>query len=182
MSSLQDQLMKAGLVDQKQAKKVNRDKRKQEKLERKSKQKQVDEAKLQAHRAQEEKAERDRQLNREREAQAEQRAIAAQIRQMIEVNRQSKDGGRGSANTAYNFTDNKKIKKIYVAESLVNQLTRGHLAIVRLGEEYELVPRVVAEKIRQRDESVVLVCHQPQSENDEDDPYADYQIPDDLMW
>jgi hypothetical protein len=54
---------------------------------------------------------------------------------------------------------------------------------VRLDDSYELVPMVVADKIRQRDESYVIVSQQPQASVDEaDDPYADYKIPDDLMW
>jgi uncharacterized protein YaiL (DUF2058 family) len=44
------------------------------------------------------------------------------------------------------------------------------------------VPAVVADKIKQRDESVVLSQQAVNTDIDEDDPYADYQIPDDLMW
>ena len=57
------------------------------------------------------------------------------------------------------------------------------IAISKLGEEYELVPANIAEKIAQRDASVILVHNQPGADQvDEDDPYADYPIPDDLMW
>jgi len=54
---------------------------------------------------------------------------------------------------------------------------------VKLGDKYELVPTPVAEKIQQRDVSYVItqVLSAP-IETDEEDPYADYQIPDDLMW
>ncbi|WP_210450506.1 DUF2058 family protein, partial [Pantoea ananatis] len=42
---------------------------------------------------------------------------------------------------------------------------------------------VVADKIAQRDaESIVLNSALSQEEQDEDDPYADFKIPDDLMW
>jgi len=41
----------------------------------------------------------------------------------------------------------------------------------------------VAEKIRQRDqESFIYIAENASQEVEEDDPYADYQIPDDLMW
>ncbi|NIB42055.1 DUF2058 domain-containing protein [Pseudomaricurvus alkylphenolicus] len=178
MSSLQDQLMKAGLVDAKKAKQVNKDKRKAAKVQKKSKQVVVDETKLQAQQAREEKAERDRQLNAERKAEADKKAVAAQIKQLIEMNLQSKGGG----DIPYNFTDGKQIKKIHVSAAVQEQLTRGRLAIVKLGEGYELVPVPVAEKIAERDESVVLSVAAAQDQMDEDDPYADYQIPDDLMW
>ena len=48
MVSLQEQLMKAGLVDKKKVQKVNQDKTKQKKEERRTGQQSVDEAKLAA--------------------------------------------------------------------------------------------------------------------------------------
>jgi uncharacterized protein YaiL (DUF2058 family) len=52
-----------------------------------------------------------------------------------------------------------------------------------LGGEYELLPAAAAEKIMQRDASVIVLLNRDERATvDEDDPYADYQIPDDLMW
>jgi uncharacterized protein YaiL (DUF2058 family) len=65
----------------------------------------------------------------------------------------------------------------------LEQVARGVLAVVKLGEGYELVPRVVADKIAERDPKVVLVANTKSAQQqDEDDPYKDYVIPDDLMW
>ena len=62
-------------------------------------------------------------------------------------------------------------------------MERGQIAIVALGDSFELVPTVVAEKIRQRDEKAVLLLNERGSQDvDEDDPYKDFPIPDDLMW
>jgi uncharacterized protein YaiL (DUF2058 family) len=179
-NSLFDQLKKTGLVDDKKANKVKKEKYKTQKQQIKQhKETPSDEARLQAQRAQAEKAERDRLLNQQRQAEAERKAIAAQIRQLIETNRISERDGE----VAYNFTDGSKVKRLYISEELHRQLGRGRLAIVRLGEGYELVPTPVAEKIRQRDEACVVVCDQPSGDQpDAEDPYADYQIPDDLMW
>ena len=47
---------------------------------------------------------------------------------------------------------------------------------------FELVPKVVATKITERDAARVVVNEQADSNPKEDDPYADYEIPDDLMW
>lgn len=178
MSSLQDQLLKAGLVDKKAAKQVSKEKRKTAKVQKKSKQPVIDETKAQILKAREEKAERDRQLNAQLKAEADKKAISAQIKQLIERNLQSKGGG----DVAYNFTDGTKIKKIYVSQSVFDLLSRGRLAIVRLGESYELVPLPVADKIAERDESIVVSVSSTPDVVDEDDPYADYEIPDDLMW
>ena len=178
MSSLQDQLLKAGLVGEKQAKQVSKQKRKEQKIQKKSNQPVVDETKVKIQQDREEKAARDRELNAQRKAEADQKAIAAQIKQLIERNLQSKGGG----NVAYNFTDGSKIKKIYVSQAVFDQLSRGRLAIVRLGENYELVPLPVADKIAERDASIIASVSAKQDHTDEDDPYAEYEIPDDLMW
>lgn len=179
MSSLQDQLMKAGLVDAKKAKQTEKDKRKAAKIQNKSRQVVVDETKLQAQQAKAEKVARDRELNAQLKAEADRKAIAAQIKQLITLNIQS----RGNGDIAYNFTDGKQIKKLYVSAAVQEQLVRGRLIIVKLGDGYELVPLPVAEKIAERDAAAVIGLRTAQeAQIDEDDPYADYQIPDDLMW
>lgn len=178
MASLQDQLLKAGIVDKKKAKQIKQEQRKEAKSRPKG-QERVDENREQAKRSMAEKAERDRELNRQRQAEAEQKAIRAQIIQLIEMNRIDRQGG----DVAYQFTDGSKIKKIYVTPKLQDDLSRGRLAIARLAEGYELLPAAAAEKIMQRDEAaIVLLNTVDATQVDEDDPYADYQIPDDLMW
>ncbi|HGF6567734.1 TPA: DUF2058 family protein, partial [Yersinia enterocolitica] len=49
--------------------------------------------------------------------------------------------------------------------------------------EYAIIPASVADKIAQRDaNSIVLNSTLSQEEQDEEDPYADFKVPDDLMW
>ncbi|WP_341939101.1 DUF2058 domain-containing protein [Marinimicrobium sp. C2-29] len=182
MPSLQDQLQKAGLVDDKKAKQVKKEQRKQKKQARHTGEDPHAEIRQSAQAAKEQKAERDRALNRQREEEAQQRAIAAQIKQLIETHRQAKLAS-GEGEVEYNFTDGKTIKKMVVTPRVHQQISRGQLVIVRSGERYELVPRVVADKIAQRDEQALIVANsKPSDEPDEDDPYKDYVIPDDLMW
>lgn len=181
MASLQDQLLKAGLIDTKKAKQANKEKRKETNVARRSSEEVVDEVKQSAEQARLEKVERDRELNRQRDLELQQKAIAAQIKQLIENHRQSK--GAGNGDVEYNFTDGKLIKKMRVSPLVLEQIARGLLAVVKLGEGYELVPRIVADKIAQRDEKFVVVANTKQDNKvDEDDPYKDYVIPDDLMW
>lgn len=178
MPSLQDQLLQAGIVDKKKAKKINQERRKEAKQKGKG-QPVVDDNKRAAQQALAEKAERDREINRQRNLEAEKKAIRAQVVQLIELNRIERRTGE----TAYNFADGKKVKKLYVTALQHAQLVKGLLAIVKLREQYELVPAAVAEKIKQRDEAAVLVLNTASAaQREEDDPYADYQIPDDLMW
>ena len=178
MSSLQEQLLKAGMVDEKKAKKLKKEQRKQAKQTPKGKV-QVNEAQELAKQAQAEKSARDRELNLQRQQSANEKAIAAQVRQLVTTNLIDRNGGE----IAYQFTDGKKIKKIYITALLQKQLSVGLIAIVKLDEHYELVPAAVAEKISQRAVDVVLLKNQADKNLiAADDPYADYQIPDDLMW
>ncbi|WP_425642835.1 DUF2058 domain-containing protein [Marinomonas gallaica] len=179
--SLQEQLLGAGIVDKKKAKKI-----KAEKLQTKQKAKKglvdnSEELSRQAElkRQKEEKAARDKELNRQRQEEIEHKAILGQIRQLILQNRVAKDDGE----IAYNFTDDKKVKKLYVSDKMHKDLSEGRLAIAKLEGQYEVLAKGVAEKIVEKAPEMILVLNtaQPQ-EDDEDDPYAEFQIPDDLMW
>ncbi len=176
--SLRDQLMKAGLVSEKQAKQAGKQKQKQQRLEKKG-QVEVDDAiKQAALQAQAEKAARDQELNEQQKEQAEQKARAAQIKQLIESSRLPKL----QSDDYYNFVDEKKIKRIAVNTMLRDKLSRGSLAIVRHGGGYEMIPREAALRIQERDPRRVILLNTPTEAPDADDPYAAYQVPDDLMW
>lgn len=178
MVSLQEQLLKAGLVDKTKVKLANQDKSKQKKVERRTGTQSVDETRLAALETQRKNAERARELNAQRDAAATQKAITAQIAQMVQQNRQHK----GNGDIAYNYTHGSKIERIYVSAAVQAHLMAGRLVIVVLGGVTELVPRVIADKIAERDASLVVRVNKASTEVDEDDPYAAFQIPDDLMW
>jgi uncharacterized protein YaiL (DUF2058 family) len=175
--SLQDQLLKTGLIDDKKASKIKNSKYRQAKQKHKNKIETVDEAKLAAQQAQAEKVERDRQLNQQRKREAERKAIAAQVRQLIEMNRQPGDGDIG-----YSFSDGALIKRIYVSETQLKQLGNGRLCIIKQDGHCEIIPTLVAHKIQLRDDVTRILSNKPTEIPDEDDPYADFQVPDDLMW
>lgn len=178
MASLQEQFLKAGLVNQKKIKQANQEKGKQKKDERRTGVQVVDEVRLAAQETQRKNAERARELNAQRAAAAAQNAIAAQIAQMVQQSRQSKGGG----DIAYNFTYGNKIQRLFVSAAVQAHLTAGRLVIVCQGESFELVPKVVADKIAERDASIVVRVNKVSTEVDADDPYADYKIPDDFTW
>lgn len=178
MASLQDQLLKAGVVDKKKAKKIKLAKHSHSKKMPKG-QAQIDENKLLAEAALADRIAKDKALNKEKKRLADAKAIQSQIIQLIQTN--AVDCKRGEI--SYQFTDDNLIKKIYVTETVQKQLSKGIVAIAKLAESYEVVPAKVAEKIAQRDESIVVLLNDAvDTEIDADDPYADYQIPDDLMW
>lgn len=177
-NSLRDQLLKAGLVDTQKAKQAKHDKHKQAKQQARSGAA-PDAGKQQTAQALAEKAERDRELNRQRAEKAERKALEAQIRQLIEANRLPKNDG----DIAYHFTDGAKVRHLYVTAATQQQLVNGQLAVVKLHGRYDIVPAAIADKIRERDAARVVTGDALQAQRpDEDDPYAEYQVPDDLMW
>jgi uncharacterized protein YaiL (DUF2058 family) len=174
-NSLHDQLLNAGLVDEKQAGKTRQAKRKQ----RKQQGKQAKGAAAAAPDAREQeraaKAARDRELNRQRDAEAHRRALAAEVRQLVETHRQP----TGEGEAKFHFADGTAIRSLHVSEALRGQLASGAMAVVRVDESYAVVPREAALRIAQRDpESVVVQAEPGASAQDE----GDHPVPDDLMW
>lgn len=177
-NSLQDQLLKAGLVDKQKAKQVQTGKRKKKKQGGATQG--VDEAQQRARKAAAEKAERDRELNRQRQEEARRKAEENELRQLIHGHRVP----RPEADIAYNFQDGNSLKRLYVTAEQQRRLVGGALAVVRQDAHFELVPVEIAERILARKPELVLVLNRPGEDRsgDEDDEYADYKIPDDLIW
>ena len=178
MNSLKDQLLKAGLVSKKDVK--PKAKKKKAPTKPKKQRNATSEATLRAQRAMLDKAKKDKKLNEQRKAEAAKKELAAQVKQLVDGSKLDRSEGE----TAYNFTFKKKVKSIYVTEQQQNLLSRDLLVIIWLqGEVFELVPKLVAEKIAERDSASVIKNENVSSSEDmADDPYADYQIPDDLIW
>lgn len=173
-SSLQEQLMKAGLVKAQQVKETNTDKRKQ----RRQGSAPDAEAKQRAAAAAAEKQRQDRERNRARDEAAARRAAVVAIWQLIRDQRLPRDG----ADLPYNFTDGSALKRLYVTGKQQAGLSNGQLAIVRQDDFYELVPAAVAERVAAHDPAQVIVHNRPGPAADGDDPYAGFEVPDDLMW
>jgi uncharacterized protein YaiL (DUF2058 family) len=173
-----DQFLKAGLVSKTQLDKAKKSKNKQQKLKQKQKIEVVDEAAVAARQAAAEKAARDRELNRRQKEEAGRRAVQAQVRQLVELNRLPRDDGE----VGYNFQDGTAIRKIFVTQDMHDKLGRGLLAIARFDDGYEVIPSVVAQKVMLREASCIVSNEPTRQEHGEEDPYADYKVPDDLMW
>ncbi len=174
----QEQLLKAGLVTRQQVKKANQLKGKIKKEQHAKKITPVDETKLKIQQAAEAKRSRDRELNQRKQVQARQQAISIEIDQLITNNLVVRDQ---YCEIAYNFEHNKKIKRIYVNDDMKLKIIQGRLGIARIKGCYELVPRSIAIKIQQRNTKRVILFSDEQEAGD-DDPYADYQVPSDIIW
>ena len=175
--TLQEQMLKAGLVTSKKMAKVQRTAKKSRVQAREAREAVEENKKAQL--------ERDKALNEQQKQAALSKEYKAQVKQLIEMNRIVLAKG----DIGFNFTDGNLIKKILVDKATQTQLINGRLAIARLlienreECEYAIIPASVADKIAQRDAgSIVLHSALSQEEQDEDDPYADFKVPDDLMW
>ncbi|BEO05651.1 DUF2058 domain-containing protein [Serratia marcescens] len=175
--TLQEQMLKAGLVTSKKMAKVQRTAKKSRVQAREAREAVEENKKAQL--------ERDKQLSEQQKQAALSKEYKAQVKQLIEMNRIVLAKG----DIGFNFTDGNLIKKILVNKATQTQLINGRLAIARLVVEnreeceYAIIPASVADKIAQRDAaSIVLHSALSQEEQDEDDPYADFKVPDDLMW
>ena len=154
----QDQLLKAGLVTKKQVGKAKHDTRVSKKKN-KNKAPQTGPTKVQLAQAAEKK--RIKKLNKKLRLKQQEEEKQAQIKQLIGQN-QMKQDGRGEP---YNFVDGVKIKRIFVARDISEQISCGKAAIVRSSTGYAVVPRNIAEQISNRDTSIVLVLHDGKPED-----------------
>ena len=173
--SLRDQLLHAGLVNERQSKEAERQLQRQQRERQqlpKDKRAMASRAELAAQQAQLAKAARDQELSRRQKEQADKKARHAQIEQLIEQNRLP----RAQTDERYNFVDGNKIRRIPADHSVRERLSRGEIAIVRRNGGYALVPAETAARIRERDERAVIGCGVAPDAVTTDD------VPEDLMW
>lgn len=174
-NALQEQLLKAGLVDTKKAKKLT----KQAQHAKRTGNASDAEIKKSVAEAQAEKLKRDQELNQQRQQALEEKTLRANIVQMINQHQITDTQG----DIEYRFVDDSKIKKINITQKLFDQIVAGHVSIARLEEGYALLPRPLADRINEKLEGFIVESNdKAEDEPAEDDPYAAYVIPDDLMW
>ncbi|MFK7855496.1 MAG: DUF2058 domain-containing protein [Granulosicoccus sp.] len=174
--SLQDQLRQAGIANQKQVVRARKAKNTKEKMQRKG-QDIVDETAELVKKRDAEKLNRDRALNEQKNKAAQEKALQAQIRQLIELNAITERG-----DIEFRFDHAGTIKTLLLTKELRQALINGFLAIVGLNDELSVVPAKVALKIAERDQRWQVLLNSRSEEIAADDEYADYAVPDDLMW
>ena len=174
-NALQAQLLKAGLVDNKKAKKLS----KQAVHEQRTGESKDAEVKGKIAQAQQEKLAKDQAIEQEKKAALQEKELKAAIMQMIHQYKIRDTDGE----VVYQFLDG-KIKKVYINQQIYNALVAGSLAIAKENDSYAFLPKALAERINLKMEGFIIVNNAEKNEatTDEEDPYAAYVIPDDLMW
>ncbi len=179
--SLKDQLLKAGIASRKQAKEAELEKRRKRKKGQHGPAREDLDRAAAIEAARREKLEKDRELNERRRREQAERALRAEIRQLAE---QHAVPLPRDPELRYNFVWKNKVHSLWIDPSLRSQLAAGTLAVVAIDPAFALVPAAIAERIRERDPAAVVQKpdEPPANAPAEDDPYADFPIPDDLHW
>ncbi|MEW6990067.1 DUF2058 domain-containing protein [Colwelliaceae bacterium 6441] len=183
MASLQEQLLKAGLSTKQKARQANSDKRKKNKQKRSGVEIEAtlqEKVKQDLAKSQQEKQARDNALNAEKKQQLEKKEQKLRILQILQHHQIKQCSGESE----YNYTFGSKIKKLYLDTTTHRALVNGRLALCGQDDTTYIVTAETAAKLAELDSQVILLQNERVAADqvDEDDPYADYQIPDDLMW
>ena len=179
-TSLRDQLLKVGLINQQQANAAERQQQRQERRPPKQKPAAGVPRPPAVPAAPAAKVARDQALNRRQQEKAEHKARLAQIKQWIDQNALPPIEGE----EFYHFVDGAKIRRIPANAAVRERFQRGELAIVRHAGRYHLVPAAIGARIRERDAHAFVTSGALKDEAppNSDDGYAGFVVPDDLMW
>ena len=182
MSSLQDQLLKAGLTTKHKARQANTDKRKKNKQKRSGQKVEVslqEQVQQDLKKTQQEKQSKDAALNAERKQALAEKEAGLRIKQILEHHQIAECQGEKE----YKYSFDNKIKTAYLDEKTYNAIVNGRLALCGWLDQTYVVTAETAAKIATLNDTVILVQNDKvEQETDEEDPYAEFQIPDDLMW
>jgi uncharacterized protein YaiL (DUF2058 family) len=88
------------------------------------------------------------------------------------------------AETPYHFLVGNYIRRIYVNDAQHAQLCQGQLVIIPFGERHYLIPADKVDGLQQLDSNLAVITHKSANaaDSEADDLYAGYQVPDDLIW
>ena len=185
-SSLKDQLISAGLLSKEQARSSSRKKRPKKSPNKSGRKRELDpeaqerQALVAAHEARE--RERNRELNQQREQARKAQEQAERIRQILSTRALPKVG-LNEETSRYNFQLDKRIHGLHVTAAQRKMLVDGKAGIVHFDGQYHLLPMEHAERLKALSPKRVWVAAEAeQPPKSDDDPYAGYEVPDDLIW
>jgi uncharacterized protein YaiL (DUF2058 family) len=180
-NDLREQLLKAGLVTEEQVRKAetaSQQKGRGRRGRSRSKAPAAAAKGSEAEQAHRRKVERDRALNRERDAELARRSLKAQVRELVLGN--ARNDPRGDIK--HHYVVGGQVRQVYVNAEQHRALADGRLAIAVLYNRSHVIPVEAARKLERLDPDAVVVVASEEPQPDENDPYADRPVPDDLMW
>lgn len=163
--SLQEQLLKAGVVDEKQVKKAEHEKRMQKKKKKKNAAPSEDSARIRLQQRQSEQAKHHQKLNAQRNQEQQRKADQAAAKQMIK----SKHLPLEEGDVVYRYVADGRIKQISVNQEVADKLADGQLGLAMGDNDVVLIPAETVLKVIQRDKDSVLLYNDP-AQTDDDYP------------
>lgn len=110
------------------------------------------------------------------------RELKAKIKTLIEENSVTEFAGE----LTFSYVVGERIRQLFVTQEYLDKITAGALAITRLNRQTHLVSPEVAAQLLELNPQWLVVINDPNQEQPTvdaaEDPYADYQVPDDLHW
>lgn len=105
--------------------------------------------------------------------------VKAQIKQILKENRvNSKE-----AEIPYNYTIGTQVKRCYVTENQLQQLSAAELVIVNWNDRSYLIPSsLVSELLELHPDLRLFNTQEDAKDENPKDPYDEFPIPDDLTW
>ncbi|OQY15992.1 MAG: hypothetical protein B6I36_11215 [Desulfobacteraceae bacterium 4572_35.1] len=161
--SLQEQLLRAGMVDKKQVKQAEHEKRVQNTKKKKGGISASDSAKIRFQQQQFEQAKQHQKLNAEQNQQRQLKANQSAAKQLIKSSQLPLEEG----DVVYRYVDAGKIKQIFVNQDIADKLSVGRLGLAMGDKNVVLIPADTVLKVIKRDEDSILLYNDPAQVNED---------------
>lgn len=113
------------------------------------------------------------------EANADRKALRARVKTLLRRQRLNDPDG----DIAHHFVVGKHVRRLYVTDEQQKRLVAGQLTIVVLGERSYLVPTEITQELAGLDLDITIVAANDRREKEDNEAaYGMYQVPDDLRW
>ncbi len=113
---------------------------------------------------------------------AQKRELKAKIKKLIDDNSITEFTGE----LTFNYVVGERVRQVFVSQEYLDKISAGDLAITRLNRQTHLVTPDVAQQLIDLNPQWLVVVNDPNQEqpqvSGEEDPYADYKVPDDMHW
>ena len=163
--SLQEQLLKSGLISEDRLSTAKKPRKKPNKKKRSTVAKQTQHGAINNTPAPAE-------LKKQKE-------LRAEVKKLLRSHKINNKSGE----IAYNYTINNQVKRFFVTEEQQKSLIDGVLAIANWNGISYLIPNSAVEELRSLYPKIsICISESQKSDVDKNDPYAEYVIPDDMKW
>ncbi len=89
---------------------------------------------------------------------------------------------QSDADIRHNFTKGNRVKQVYVTAQQRDEIIDGRLAVAIADDRAYVIPLETAVKLRMLSPKTFVLVNEPKKAPDDSDPYAEYEVPDDLLW